>query len=198
MNRFQDKYQFQFITISSKRRYRDFDKDKFDIIMFEDIAWGWKGKNIEASKVFLHGGEVYITQADPSKNQSYFDNLKNKSMTVILGFHYGFANFNADEKFLRKNFKIEFNSSHSGNIKKILQRRADISIVTLSFLKKIFKQNPNMQKKLLVSKKFDQHYNHTILLRKNSKFTAREMNTMLNQMENAGVLSRVWAKNGIK
>ncbi len=198
MNSFQNKYKFQFFSTSPKRRYSDFDKGKFDLIMFEDKSWGWKEKDIAASKALLKGGEVYVTKTDSSKDQSYFDSFQNKSIAVILGYHYGFANFNSDEKFLKDNFKIQLSSTHEGNIKKVLKGRADISVVTLSYLKKFLKEYPDNKSKLLVSDKFDQRYNHTILLRKNSKIDVKEMNTLITKMEEAGVLSRIWEKYGIE
>ncbi|MCP3925808.1 MAG: transporter substrate-binding domain-containing protein [Desulfobacterales bacterium] len=198
MNEFQKKFKFKFTPTSSKRRYLFFEEKRFDIIMFEDIKWGWKNKDIVASKVILKGGDVYITKYHHSKNQSYFENLKKKSLAVILGYHYGFANYNADEKFLKKNFKIQFNTNHKGNIIKVLFERVDIAVVTLSFLKMFLKNNPDIKSKILVSKKFDQHYNHTILLRKNFKITKKEMNEILTKMEKAGVLSRLWKRYGIE
>ncbi|WP_028863788.1 substrate-binding periplasmic protein [Psychromonas aquimarina] len=134
MNSFQDKFHFQFVPTSPKRRYSAFEQKEFDLIMFEDLAWGWKNKELAASKVILQGGEVYITKAEPFKDQSYFDSLKDKSFAVILGYHYGFAGFNADEKFLKKNFKIKLNTAHSSNIKVILSGRTDISVVSLSLI----------------------------------------------------------------
>ncbi len=86
--------------------------------MFEDKNWGWKNKNISPSKVILKGGEVYIANSDTAKNQSYFENIKGRSIAAFLGYHYGFAGFNADEQYLKNNFKIELSSTHQGNIKK--------------------------------------------------------------------------------
>ncbi len=40
MNSFQNKYKFQFVSTSPKRRFRAFDKGTFDLIMFEDKNWG--------------------------------------------------------------------------------------------------------------------------------------------------------------
>lgn len=198
MNNFQNKFKFQFIHIASKKRYDSFDEGKFDLIMFEDKSWGWKDKDIVASKVFLKGGEVYITKADLSKDQGYFDSFKNKSIAIIFGYHYGFANFNSNEKYLKDNFMVQLSSTHSGNIIKVLKGRADISVVTLSYLKSFFKQNPDKKSQLLVSEKFDQRYNHTILLRKNSKIEVRKMDSLLTKMEKTGVLSRIWEKYGIE
>ncbi len=141
---------------------------------------------------------IYITKYHHSKDQSYFDNFNNKSLAVILGYHYGFANYNADEDFLQKNFKIQFNTNHKGNIIKVLFERVDIAVVTLSYLKMYLKKNPDKKSKLLISNKFDQHYNHTILLRKNYKISKREMDELLTKMEKAGILARLWEKYGIK
>ncbi len=198
MNALQSKHKFEFVMTSPKRRYSDLGAGKFDLIMFEDINWGWKDKSVAASKVFLTGGEVYIAKADPSRSQSFFDDLKSKTLTVMLGFHYGFAGFNADEKYLKKNFKIQFNSNHVSNIDKVLADRADVSVVTLSFLKKVFKQDPQKKSKLLVSKKFDQKYNHTILVKNDSKISVGDVNALLDKMKKAGALGRVWKKYGLE
>jgi len=191
MNKFQDKYTFEFFMTSPSRRYYDFDQGKFDLIMFEDIKWGWKNKDIVASKVYLKGGEVYITKAEPTKDQSYFDNLKDKHIAIIKGYHYGFANFVSDEKYLRDHFKVQFSSHHEGNILKIIAGRADVSVVTLCFLKQFISKNPDKKKQILISEKYDQRYNHTILARKNSSITLTEINTLLTKMKNAGILSRL-------
>ncbi len=182
MNKFQNKYNFKFVTTSSKRRYIDFGKGRFDMIMFEDIAWGWKDKNVVASKVILRGGEKYVAKASSSKDQSFFNNIKNKSLALFLGYHYGFANYNADEKFLKKNFKVQLSTTHEGNIKKVLLGRADISLITYSYLKQYMKKNPSVKKKLLISDKFDQKYNHTSLIRKNGALKISELNGILTKM----------------
>lgn len=199
MNAFQNKYFFKFIETSSKRRYRHFQKKRFDIIMFESIHWGWKDvKDIEASKVFLKGGEVYIAKADHNRNQSYFNNFKGKSMACILGYHYGFANFNADETFLRNEFNAYLNRSHKSSILMITKGRADIAVVTASYLSIFLKKNPLTKNQILISQTMDQEYNHTMLVRKNSSPGVKEINELINQMEYSGVLMELWESYGIK
>ena len=194
MNQIQKKYKFKFCLTSPKRRYFDFDQKKYDLIMFEDINWGWKKKNVFASKVFLKGGEVYITKAAPNKNQIYFNNLKNKNIAIIKGYHYGFADFNSNEKFLRDNFKVQFSSYHEGNILKVIFERADISVVNLCYLRQFFYYNPEQKKQIMVSDKFDQQYNHTILARTNAKISIEEINRLLTKMEKAGIISQLACK----
>jgi ABC-type amino acid transport substrate-binding protein len=192
MNLFQKKYQFKFVLTSPTRRYYDFDHKEFDLIMFEDINWGWKHKDIIASDVYMEGGEVYITKADPKKDQHYFDSFKDKNIAIIKGFHYGFANFNANESYLRENFKVQFSSYHKGNILKVLFGRADISVVNLCYLKHFFLDNPDKKDQILVSDKLDQQYNHTILVRKKSSISIKEVNTLLTKMKNAKIMPCLW------
>jgi len=198
MNKFQDKYKFQFVLTSSKRRYIDFETKRYDMILFESINWGWKDKDIQASKVFLKGGEVYITIAKPTKNQNFFNNLKNKSIGGYLGYHYGFANFNADEDFLKKSFNIELTTSHERNIKKVILERIDIAVITKSYLNNYIIRNPYIKNKILISDKLDQEYNHTILVRKNIKPGIKEINELLTNMKTENVLSDIWKKYGIE
>ena len=198
MNKFQNKFTFKFLPTSSKGRYISFYKKRFDLIMFEDKKWDWDNNNILASKILLESKEVYITKAGPSKDQSFFYNIQDKSIAVIRGYHYKFANFNSDENYLKKNFKIQISSSHSGNILKALLGRTDIAVVSLSYLNKFLKDNPDKKDLLLVSEKFDQEYKHRILIRKKINITVEDINNLINKMEKAGIINRIWKKYGIK
>jgi ABC-type amino acid transport substrate-binding protein len=197
MNDYQDTYQFQFVPTSPKRRYRDFEQGVYDMMLFESPEWGWAGMDIEVSNAFLQGGEVYITKADPSKEQQYFESFEGKSMALYRGYHYGFADFNADEQFLQEHFNAQFSNSHEGNIIKIIKDRADIAVVTQAFLAHYLKDNPDIGERLLISSKLDQEYQHTILIRKNTKPTVDEINALLTGMEQAGILERLWKQYGL-
>ncbi|MBF0224648.1 MAG: transporter substrate-binding domain-containing protein [Desulfobacterales bacterium] len=197
MNNFQSKYKFTFVPTSSKRRYKNFENKLYDIILFEGIEWGWKEENVESTKIFFKGGEVYVTKNFPSKTQSYFDDLKGKKLAIYLGYHYKFANFNADEEYLKKNFNAETSLSHIANISKVLNGKADIAVVTKSYLKKYLNENPQIKKQLLISTKLDQEYNLGILTRKSSKSSAKELNLILDGLEKSGRLSLLWEKYGL-
>ncbi len=199
LNEFQNKYEFIFVPTSPVRRYADFDNNFFDLMMFEDMAWGWSSRDdVVSSSVFLEGGEVYITRTHPTKDQGYFDDISSKSISGILGYHYGFAGFSGDEKYLKENFNMELSSSHEGNIRKVLAGRTDISVVTLSYLNRYLNENPSKRAQLLISEKFDQRYHHTILIRKNGTISVSEINRLLTQMKEQGELDRLWKKYGIK
>ena len=196
-NKFQKQYRFSFHPTSPKRRYSDFDKGMFDMLFFESIQWGWQEKDITASRVFLKGGEVYITRASPEKDQRYFESFTGKSLIGYLGYHYGFANFNSDETNLRKNFDITLSNSHKRNIQMILKKRIDIGIVTISYLNRYLMNHPENKNQLLISSKLDQVYHHTILIRKNNTPDVHEINRLLDEMKKAHVLSDLFRKYGL-
>jgi polar amino acid transport system substrate-binding protein len=198
LNAFQKKYIFVFVDTSSKRRFIYFDEKKYDLIFFEAIDWGWQGRDVEATDVILQGGAVYITRADKNKDQGYFDDFKGKSVWGILGYHYGFANFNADYDYLKKTFNAHMITSHEGLITAAVTGRADISVVVKEYLQVYLARHPDVKKKILVSKKFDAVNSYTILVRKGIRPDAAELNKILAEMESAGILKKLWGKYNLK
>ncbi len=198
MNAFQREFHFEFALTSPPRRYDDFEKRKFDAMFFEDIGWGWQERDVEASRVFLQDGEVFITKASPEKTQAYFDDLAGKSIAGCIGYHYAFADFNADPKFLEQHFKMQLSGNHEGNIQKVLIGRADIAIVTQSYLLRYLKEHPDVKDQILISTTLDQEYHHTILIRKGGVLTVEKINQLLTDMEQQGMLSQLWKRYGLE
>lgn len=197
LNKHQNKYKFIFRKTSSLRRFKDLENKKYDAIFFEDIKWGWNKDQVDVSQPFLKGGEVFISKKEIGKDQEYFNDLKNKSILGYLGYHYGFADFNANQDYLKKNFNIKLTSSHEGNILSVSLGRADLAIVTKSMLDHYFLENKEIKEKILISKKLDQAYNHTILVRKNGPISAEVMNTYLSELKTNGELTKLWQSFGI-
>jgi polar amino acid transport system substrate-binding protein len=198
LNAFQKKYVFEFVETSSKRRFIHFDERRYDLIFFESVDWGWQGKDVEASDVIMQGGAVYITRADKHKDQRYFNEFKGKSIWGILGYHYGFANFNPDLEFLKKNFNAHMTTSQDGLIEAAVAGRADISVVVKEYLQVYLQKHPGVEKQILVSKKFDAVNRYTILVRKGVNPDVHEINKFLAEMESAGVLKKLWGKYNLK
>ncbi len=201
LNAIQDVYLFKLFVTSPKRRYRDFENDRFDIILFENLEWGWEGYSIESSEAFMGGGEVYAALKKPERNQGFFDNVAARNLVGILGYHYGFANFNSDEEYLSRNFKIFLSSDHERNLQLILVDRpnlAEVVVVTKSYLNLFLRKHPNAEGKFLVSDKFDQRYRHSVLYRIESEFSAVQINGWLQELESNGTLEAIAKKYGLE
>lgn len=197
LNQFQEKYQFTFKPTSAKRRYLDFNKKKYDLIFFENIIWGWQEEPIEPTKVILNGGEVFIAKAQPDRDETFFSTFKGKTILGIVGYHYQFANLVTDKDYLSKYFNMRLGNNHEDNIKNVVTRKEPtIAIVTKSYLNLFLNQNPKFRDKILVSKKFDQVYRHTILVRKDNHPTTSEMNSLIDNLRKNGKLDEVWKKYG--
>lgn len=199
LNAHQTKYNFQFIATTPKGRYRSFKRNSFDVIFFESKKWGWQEYPVDQSESFLSGGEVYIAYKKEGRDQSFFDNLKNKKMMAILGYHYGFANFNSDEIYLRENFDIYLTSSHENSIRGLFSRNgiADVAVVTKSYLDQYLSRYPKYRDKLLISDRVDQVYEHTVLVRQGHELTVDEINRYLKELSDNGSLQKIWSKYGV-
>jgi ABC-type amino acid transport substrate-binding protein len=163
-----------------------------------------RGLPIEATHTFLEGGEVYITLKKSGRNQDFFTSFKNKNIAGMRGYHYGFANFNADPKFLTNNFNMILLDNNADSIKLILRDRIDLAVVTKMFLNRYLKDHPGAQGQLLVSKRFDQIYAHRILVRRSFTPGAKYMEQLLIKLagipklkNRSGPLTDLWKRWGV-
>lgn len=201
-NELQSDYVFTFRETSPKRRYKDFSDQRFDMVMFESVNWGWKDYPVKASNVYMEGGEVYIAFNRENRDQQFFEDLHSRRMIGILGYHYRFAEFNADEDFLTKNFEILLSNNHDRNIRLILLNRpelAEVGVVTESYLERFLTRNESFRDKILKSEKMDQKYDHTILLRDDHPtLKIAYINQLLDTAKADGVLEALRKKYSIR
>lgn len=183
LNKSQDKYNFSIVETTTGRRYYDLENKYYDIIFFENILWSWDKNKVQVSKIFLEGGEVFITKKVPGRNQSYFSDIKNKRIRAFHGYHYAFLNYSTDPKDLKK-WNVEATQSHDGNIQAIIENRADIAMITLDYLKVLFKKRPKLKDEIIVSTKFDQAYKHSAIIRADSNIPLEEVNSLLVKIKN--------------
>ena len=197
LNRNQKKYVFKTVLIPPKRRYQSYQRGDYDVIFYENKAWGWQDYDVEVSKVYQKGGEVYVALKQSGRGQEYFERFDDKRMMGILGFHYGFADFNADEKFLHSKFDMSLSLDNDRNLIKLLKQRGDVVVVTKAYLQRYLKNYPGVKEYLLISEKLDQEYNHTVLLRPDGNISVSEVNQMLDDLTSSGEMKRLFDKYGI-
>lgn len=198
MNRFQSEYEFHVVSTSANRRYRDMAQGTYQVMLFENIKWGWDSQTVDASKVFLQGdGEVFVARSGRGRGQLYFEDLADKHILAVTGYHYGFANFEADAAVLAQKYRITFSSDGEISLRNLLAGRGDVAIVTKSYLSSYLLANPQVAAQLLVSDQFDQTYAHTALVRKGTRPSAQELDQLLERMRAAGVLKKLWARYGM-
>lgn len=197
MNAAQTDYKFVAIPASPMRRHENFKKKFFDVSFYDNIEWGWDKTQVDVSKVFMRGKEVYIARMKKGRDEDYFKDFKNKTMVGILGYHYGFASFDSDPVYLRKTFNMQSSTSNESSIKMILYERGDIAVVSDAYLNWYLGHHPEIRSKLLISKKVDQNYTHTIIVRKNTRPTVAEINKLLTMFRHSKEFKSIEQRYGV-
>ncbi|HLO75702.1 MAG TPA: transporter substrate-binding domain-containing protein [Magnetospirillum sp.] len=199
LNKAQSKYEFRFVATSARRRYADVAEGHFDLIFFESPEWEWtaRGAAVDFSNVFLQGGEVYIAPAKDGRGQEWFNDLKGKRIVGILGYHYGFANYVADPEALVKTWGMKTVNNHRSSIEMVLADRMDVAVVTDAYLWSYLARNPGARDRLLVSDRYDQRYNHRVLVRRGGPIDVDTVNRLLAGMERDGTLNKLWRAAGV-
>ncbi|MCD8522088.1 MAG: transporter substrate-binding domain-containing protein [Saccharospirillaceae bacterium] len=198
LNDHQDQYLFIPVPVSPKRRYQAFKMGDYDIIFFENPSWGWQDIPVEISRPYQTDGEVYVALAEKNRGQEYFTDLSNKRMVGILGFHYGFAGFNADEHYLRQNFHMILSWTNEKNLALLRERHGDIAVMSKAFLHRFFKDNPDARKEFLISDHYDQRYQHSALIRPGFTPGTKEINQLMDELKSSGKLLELFRPYGIR
>ncbi|WP_122424610.1 substrate-binding periplasmic protein [Pseudomonas viridiflava] len=198
LNAEQDDYQFIMVPTSVPRRFRDFAEGRFDIAIFENPEWGWREIAHETVDMGLEDAEVYVARRVEGRQQNYFDDLHEKRLAIFSGYHYGFANFNADQKYLAEHFNITSTYSHDSNLLMVLRGRADIAPVTRSYLIDFMSHNKDEASQLLVSDRVDQVYRQYALMRPHGAINGVHFSELLQKLREDGELDTIFRPLNIK
>ncbi|MEX6503260.1 substrate-binding periplasmic protein [Pseudomonas zhanjiangensis] len=194
LNGLQDDYQFDLVPTSVARRYRDLQSGRFDLILFESPSWGWQDTPHRALDLHIEDAEVYVAHAEPGRDERYFERLKGKRLALYSGYHYGFAGFNADPDYLNQHFDAILTYSHDSNLQMILRQRADIAVITRSYLEIYRERHPRERSQLLVSQRVDQVYQHQALFRPQAPLTSAVFADLLRELNRQGQLNDLLAR----
>ena len=192
LNTSQTDYQFVLVPTSIPRRFRDFEQGRVDMAIFENPDWGWQKIAHASVDMGLEDAEVFVAQRLPARDQSYFTDLDGKRLAVFSGYHYAFANFNPDPKYLVEHFNATLTYSHDSNLLMVARGRADIALVTRSYLSDFMVRNAQMAGQFLVSQRIDQVYHHYALLRPKAPITAQAFAELLKRLRDSGQMLKIF------
>jgi ABC-type amino acid transport substrate-binding protein len=192
LNALQTDYQFVLVPTSIPRRFRDFQQGRVDMAIFENPAWGWQDIPHTAVDMGLEDAEIFVAQREPGRDQSYFTELTGKRLAVFSGYHYAFANFNPDPRNMAEHFNATLTYSHDSNLLMVARGRADIALVTRSYLSDFLVRNTETAGQFLVSERIDQVYHHYALLRPKAPITGPVFAGLLKQLRDNGQLLKIF------
>ncbi|MHA6493691.1 substrate-binding periplasmic protein [Pseudomonas borbori] len=194
LNLMQDGYEFALVPTSVTRRYRDMQSGRFDLILFESPQWGWKDTAHVALDLQIEDAEVYVARAEPGRDQRYFEQIIGKRLALYNGYHYGFADFNSNQQYLRDELGAVLTYSHDSNLIMLLRGRADIAVITRSYLQIYQDRHPDQRSALLVSERVDQVYRHKALFSPASPLDTPRFANLLRELNQDGRLDALLAR----
>lgn len=165
LNDTQTEFVFIPTPVSPKRRYEFYKMHQVDAFFYESLLWGWSDIDILSSIPYQQSGERYIALAQADRDQRFFNDLSQHHIVGVLGYHYGFAGFNSDEAFLRRNFQITLTWDESNMLELLEQKNGDIAVINETHWVQLQKQQPEFTAKFLISDQYDQQYTQSILMR---------------------------------
>lgn len=190
----QDAFHFVPVPTSIKRRFGDLRQGRIDLAIFENPAWGWQGIAHKALDMGLEDTEVFVARAEPGRGEEYFARLQGKRLALYHGYHYAFADFNAEPGYLAKTFNATLTHSHDSNLLMVLHKRAEIALVTRSYIDDFIARNPEFAGQLLISERIDQRYRHHVLLRPGAPISAEQFAALLEQLRSNGQLLKIFGR----
>jgi ABC-type amino acid transport substrate-binding protein len=192
LNTLQSDYLFKLVPTSIPRRFADFSEGRTDMAIFENPDWGWKDIAHTTVDMGLEDAEVFVAQRESDRQQNYFADLNGKRLALYSGYHYAFANFNADPQFLADHYKATLTYSHDSNLLMVLRDRADIALVTRSYLSDYLLRNEKVADQLLVSERIDQVYHHYALIRPQAPITGEAFGKLLQRLRENGEMLKIF------
>jgi len=192
LNKAQGRFHFVLVPTSIPRRFRDFEQGRVDMAIFENPDWGWQNIEHVSVDMGLEDAEIFVAHRTAGRDQHYFDDLKGKRLALFSGYHYAFAGFNPDPRYLATTFNATLTYSHDSNLLMVQRDRADIALVTRSYLSDYLVRNPDSVGQLLASERIDQLYHHYALLRPQARISGDEFAALLDQLRANGELLRIF------
>ncbi|KIY37583.1 amino acid ABC transporter substrate-binding protein [Pseudomonas sp. 10-1B] len=192
LNRAQQQYHFVLVPTSIQRRFGDFRQGRTDMAIFENPQWGWQQIAHQAVDMGLEDAEVFVARQANARDPHYFDDLHGKRLALINGYHYAFAGFNPDPDYLRTAYNATLTYSHDSNLLMVQAGRADIALVTRSYVSDFLARNPASREQLMPSQRIDQVYHHYALLRPGAPIGEQSFAALLRALRNSGELARIF------
>lgn len=192
LNGSQSDYRFVLVPTSIPRRFNDFKQGRIDMAIFENPEWDWKDVPHATVDMGLEDAEIFVAQRKPDRQQPYFADLRGKRLALFSGYHYAFADFNANAQFLIGQYNATLTYSHDSNLQMVLRGRADIALVTRSYLSDYVLRHPEVEPRLLVSDRIDQIYHHYALIRPTAPISSEAFSRLLQKLRDEGQLLTIF------
>ncbi|WP_152630736.1 transporter substrate-binding domain-containing protein [Thalassospira sp. HJ] len=192
LNDLQDEYAFELVETSSRRRYRSVTNGEVDLVLLESPKWEWEQLDVLFSDPIVQEQDLYLTLSGRGDAEMLFSDVTSYQMLCVLGFHYGFADFNADPEYLRGNFDVMLGYNEKEVLDGLLAGEAPIGVVSAGFLALEFGANPDVRDQVTIASQPDATYDLVSVLSDNSAISLEQFNQLIAELHDEGEVERLW------
>lgn len=192
LNDYQDTYDFQLQVIPPNGRYQALSETGCcDVIFFESEEWGWEGRAVESTIPLIRGRERFVAKRIPGRTQAFFDNLENKTVGAVKGYHYNFNGTEQTADQLNQSYRAYLSHSALTNLRMLMGGRIDIMPINDELLSALQNAGEQYQKDLLVSDKVFDDYMLSMIVGHNKRLTQETMQQLVRELARQGHIDQL-------
>lgn len=192
LNDFQENYEFRLAETSSRRRYEGLMNGDFDLVLFDSPKWEWHELDVQFSDTLLVESDLYVALASGEDPEALFSDVLSYPILCVLGFHYSFADFNADPAFLEANYDVLLRYNEEDVFDGLLAGEAPVGVISAGFLTTKLNQQPELSEKLVFAVMPHARYDLVSVLSSNSAITLEQFNQLIAKVKDSGVADHLW------
>ena len=197
LNLVQNDFQFELVSVPIARRVTSLEKGLVDIVMWDNVNWGWNNiESLTASIPLLYSEDRFVTHSSNTSAEDYFDNFTGKSICGVNGYHYVFLNYETDYHAISKDINITLVRTEEESIKMALNKRCDISVASLSAINWFFTVYQDARSQLTISTRFDTKYTRHFLIPAYAPISADEIDSIFLKANKLGLIAPIYSRYG--
>jgi ABC-type amino acid transport substrate-binding protein len=198
LNTIQTEYNFLFKVIPSSRKTQAIKENWVDIVMWDNLSWGWENTLMQASISLVSSKDIYIALVEDNRTNDFFDDLSNRKLSFVSSYHYKITNFETNEDELSKRFDFYMVRTEEAAIRMVLSKRVEATITSETALSWFLIRYPQYMPQILISKHFDTQYSRHFLVPKDGAINIEDINLLLKLADEKGLLAPIYKKYGLE
>jgi ABC-type amino acid transport substrate-binding protein len=190
MNEVQAQFRFELQIVPRLRVDLMFRQGEADVFPLRTVAWTDPALKLRATRTLLKTGDLYIARADHPLRAAVFQDLPQRRIAGVRGYHYAVFGNNPDANWIRAHFKAELLPSNESVIEFVRLGRAEVGIVPEAIMVHALR-DARLARELVVSPQYDSRVELSHLVREGGPISVEAMNGIVELLERAGHLQRL-------
>lgn len=197
LNRHQTTYEFIIQAIPPNGRYQALSQQGCcDVIFFESQVWGWNRQDVDVESTIplLKGRERLVTKATPRKTQSYFDDMKGKTLGGVKGYHYLIAGEVLNSAEVAERYQIYLSDSRITNLRMLIGDRIDATVMNDELLAALKNSSVNYLDQLMLADEPQHEYELGIVVSDGKAISVGTMQRLIREVSREGLLDTLFLR----